>query len=243
MSLIQRVQDILLRPRQTWPVIAAEPADTASLYSGYVVVLAAVPALATFIGLTLLGLPILVGLLQLVIGYVLSLVMVYVLALIVDALAPTFAGTKSPIDALKLVAYGSTAGFLGGLFNLIPFLAVLGLLAAAYSIYLIYTGLPVLMKCPPEKAAAYTAVVIVCGIVAMVVLGAITSLVLPARPLHAAGTVGSAERGMPQQRFAAASFDVGTATPATDDAAGAPTWAGAGLDPVRIEAIERAIRR
>jgi len=177
MSLIQRVQDILLRPRQTWPAIAAEPADTASLYSGYVAILAAVPALATFIGLTLLGLPVMAGLLQLVIGYVLSLVMVYVLALIVDALAPTFGGTKSPIDALKLVAYGST-------FNLVPFLAILGLLAALYSIYLIYTGVPVMMKCPPDKAVAYTAVVIVCGIVAMIILGAITSLVVPAGPLH-----------------------------------------------------------
>ena len=184
MSLIQRVQDILLRPRQTWPAIAAEPADTASLYSGYVAILAAVPALATFIGLTLLGLPVMAGLLQLVIGYVLSLVMVYVLALIVDALAPTFGGTKSPIDALKLVAYGSTAGFVGGIFNLVPFLDILGLLAALYSIYLIYTGVPVMMKCPPDKAVAYTAVVIVCGIVAMIILGAITSLVVPAGPLH-----------------------------------------------------------
>jgi hypothetical protein len=245
MSLIQRIQDILLRPRQTWPVIAAEPADTASLYSGYVVVLAAVPALATFIGLTLSGLPVMVGLLQLVIGYVLSLVMVYVLALIVDALAPTFGGAKSPIDALKLVAYGSTAGFLGGVFNLIPFLAVLGLLAALYSIYLIYTGLPVLMKCPPEKAVAYTAVVVVCGIVAMVILGAITSLVLPAGPLRMGGTADSAEPGFHRQRSIAADSGDAAAIAVTGGRARvtAAVLTSAGPDPARIEATERAIRR
>ncbi|HEX7441056.1 MAG TPA: Yip1 family protein [Caldimonas sp.] len=188
MSLLQRVQAILLRPRETWPVIAAEPADTASLYSSYVIFLAAIPAIAGFIGMTLIGvggfglsirIPIVSGLIQAVVSFVLSLVMVFLIALLVDALAPTFGGTKSQINALKLVAYGSTAGFVGGLFSLLPALAILGLIAALYSIYLIYTGLPVLMKCPPEKAGAYTAVVIVCAIVAMVVLAALTSLVAP----------------------------------------------------------------
>ena len=201
MPLIQRVQDILLRPRQTWPAIAAEPGDTASIYSSYVIYLAAIPAIAGFIGLSLVGagamgysvrLPIATGLAHMVLGYLLSLVMVFVMALLVDALAPTFGGTKSRISALKLVAYGSTAGFVGGIFSLLPMLSILGLVAALYSIYLIYTGIPVLMKCPPEKAAAYTAVVIVCGIVAMLVLAAVTSMVLPSGPVRMAGGVAGA---------------------------------------------------
>jgi len=188
MSTIQRVQDILLRPRETWPVIAAEPTDAASLYRRYIAILAAVPALATFIGLTVIGvdgirLPVGAGLLQLLIGYVLALITVYVLALITDALAPTFGGAKSRIQALKLIAYASTAGFVGGIFNLLPLLSILGLLAAIYSMVLIYTGLPVLMRCPPEKAASYAAVVIVCGLVATVILAGITSMVVPAGPL------------------------------------------------------------
>ena len=103
MSLIERVQSILLRPKQTWPVIAAEPADVASIYSRYVVILAAIPAICAFIGWTLVGggafgvtyrLPIATGLVQMVVGYLLSLAIVYVLALIVNALAPTFGGTQ-----------------------------------------------------------------------------------------------------------------------------------------------------
>ena len=179
MSTIQRVQDILLRPRATWPVIAAEPADAASLYRRYIAILAAVPALATFIGLTVIG----VDGIRLPVGYVLALITVYVLALITDALAPTFGGAKSRIQALKLIAYASTAGFVGGIFNLLPLLSMLGLLAAIYSMVLIYTGLPVLMRCPPEKAASYAAVVIVCGLVATVILAGITSMVVPAGPL------------------------------------------------------------
>ena len=44
MNLMQRVQDILLRPKTTWPVIADEPGDVAGIYAGYLVYLAAIPA-------------------------------------------------------------------------------------------------------------------------------------------------------------------------------------------------------
>lgn len=55
MSLIDRVQAILLKPRLTWPTIAAERADIASIHTNYVMILAAIPAVAGFIGLTLIG--------------------------------------------------------------------------------------------------------------------------------------------------------------------------------------------
>lgn len=190
MNLVQRVQDILLRPTTTWPAIEQEPGDVASIYTRYVLILAAIPALAGFIGMTLIGvggfgmhirIPVVSGLTNMVVSYALSLVMVFVVALIVDALAPSFKGQKNQLNALKLVAYGATASFVGGIFGLIPSLSVLGLLAALYSIYLVYTGLPVLMKCPPEKAAAYTAVVVVCGIVAGIVIGAVSAAVTPSR--------------------------------------------------------------
>jgi hypothetical protein len=199
MNLIQRAKDILLKPRETWPVIDAEPATTASIYSEWLVYMAAIPAVATFIGLSLVGagmfgygfrIPIVAGLVSMILRYVMSLVTVFVIALIVDALAPTFGGTRSQIGALKVVAYGSTAGFVGGIFGLLPSLSLLCVIASLYSIYLIYVGLPVLMKCPQDKAAVYTAVIIVCTIVAMVVLGAVVAVVTPGR--GTAAFVGSA---------------------------------------------------
>lgn len=205
MSLIQRVQDILLKPRETWPIIAGEGGDTASIYRNYLVYLAAIPAVASFIGLSLIGaggfgfsvrVPLLTGLVQMVVSFVLALVMVFVMALIVDALAPTFGGSKNPLNALKLVAYGSTAGFVGGIFGLIPSLSVLGLLAALYSIYLIYTGVPVMMKSPPEKAGAYTAVVVVCGIVAAVILGSVSAMFMPGPGTRLGAATGAAPAGV-----------------------------------------------
>lgn len=188
MDLVQRVKDILLNPKQTWPAIEGEAADTAGLYSNYIMILAAIPAVAGFIGMSVVGFggfgvsirtPIITGLVQMVVGYVLSLAMMYVVALIADALAPTFGGQKNQLNAMKLVAYGSTAGMVGGIFGMIPALSMLTLLASLYSIYLIYLGLPVLMKCPQEKALPYTALLIVCAIVAGVVLGAVSAMFAP----------------------------------------------------------------
>lgn len=188
MNLIERVKSILLKPKETWVTIESEPADVAGLYTQYLMILAIIPAVCGFIGMSLIGfggfgftmrVPIFSGLINMVVSYVLSLVGVFVLGLIIDALAPTFGGQKNSIQALKVAVYGSTAALLGGIFSLLPALAMLGLVAALYSIYLVYLGLPVLMRSNPEKSIAYTAVVIVAGIVVGVIIGAVSSLFMP----------------------------------------------------------------
>jgi len=194
-TLVQRVQDILLRPRGTWPVIDAEPGDAAGLYRGYIAVLAAIPALAGFIGLSLVGVgafgfgyrvPVAAGLLSAFVGYGLALAMVFVLALLADALAPAFGGVRSRWQALKLVGYASTAAFVAGVLNVLPALSLLGALAGLYSLYLFWLGAPVLMKCPPDKALGYTAVVAVCSVAAWLAAGALAALLGPS-PARVAG--------------------------------------------------------
>jgi len=188
MNLIERAKRILLQPKEAWPAIASETTDAATLFTGYAMVLAAIPAVCGFVGMSLIGMggfgitirvPLVAGLVNMVVSYGLSLAGIFVLGLIIDALAPTFGGQKNPIQALKVAVYASTAALLSGVFSLLPSLAMLGLLAALYSIYLLYTGLPVLMKSAPEKSAAYTAVVIVAAIVMGLVMAAITSLFMP----------------------------------------------------------------
>src|SRR5205085_11454588 len=71
-----------------------------------------------------------------------------------------------------------------------------GVLLGLYSIYLIYTGIAVMMRCPPEKAGAYTAVVIVCGIVVGIVIAAVVSLLGPGRGMGL-GSAGAGAIGGP----------------------------------------------
>jgi hypothetical protein len=188
MNVMERAKRILLQPKETWVAIESESTDAATLFTRYYMILAAIPVVCGFIGLSLIGfggfgvtvrVPLVSGLVNMVVSYVLSLVGVFVLALIIDALAPAFGGQKSQIQALKVAVYASTAAMLGGVFSLLPALAMLGLLAALYSIYLLYTGLPVLMKSAPEKSVAYTVVVIIAAIVMGVVIGAVSSVFTP----------------------------------------------------------------
>lgn len=175
-KLIERVQRILLSPKTEWPVIAAEPETTAGLYKGYIAILAAIGPIAMFLKSSVIGysVPFLGtfrdsignGLVGLVLSYALSLVAVYVFALIVNALAPSFGGQKDQLLALKTCAYAMTASWIAGIAQVLPFIGVLILLAGGiYSIYLLYVGLPVTMKSPPDKAAAYTAVSVIAAIV------------------------------------------------------------------------------
>ena len=46
MALLDRVRGILLEPRTEWPKIAAEPATTQSLYTGWIMIFAAIGPLA-----------------------------------------------------------------------------------------------------------------------------------------------------------------------------------------------------
>ncbi|HEV8149360.1 MAG TPA: Yip1 family protein [Gemmatimonadales bacterium] len=186
MALVDRVKAILLNPRTEWAVIESEPATPASLYKGYAVPLAAIPAIAGLIGLTVFGVSF-VGM-RVTLGFgdalagaavrfVGALLGVYVLALIIDALAPSFGGQKNSTQALKVAVYSSTASWLAGVFLIIPSLGVLSVLGL-YSLYLLYLGLPQLMKSPADKALVYTVVVVVCGVVIFLLVGMLVGRVM-----------------------------------------------------------------
>jgi hypothetical protein len=175
-KLIARIKGILVTPKTEWPVIAGEATTVADLYKGYIVWLAAIPPVFAFL-VTVRFLPGL-AVSQLIVTYALSLAMVFVVALIVDALAPSFGGTKDRVQALKTVAYAYTASWIAGIAAILPFISLLIALAAGiYGIYLLYLGVPHTMKCPHDKAAGYTAVIVIVVLVLTLVIGAIVAAV------------------------------------------------------------------
>jgi hypothetical protein len=66
-------------------------------------------------------------------------------------------------------------------------LGLIAALIALYGLYLLYLGLPVLMRSPPDKAIGYTIVVVLCAIVLNLIIGAVTTLVGGALGFGAAG--------------------------------------------------------
>ena len=166
MNLVDRVKGILLAPKEEWLKISAETETTQSLYTGYIMILAAIGPVAMLIHSMALGVA------GAIVAYIVALGVTYVMALIVDALAPNFGGEKNFMQSLKLSAYSYTAVWVAGILHLLGALGgLVSLLAAIYSLYTFYLGVSVMKKCPQEKAVAYTVVVVICGIVLGAVIG------------------------------------------------------------------------
>jgi uncharacterized membrane protein len=192
-----RVTNILLTPKTEWPAIEAEPTPTGTIVTSYVIPLAAIGAVAGFIGGSLVGttvpflgtyrVPIMTGLVGAVLAFCFAILGVFILAFIINALAPTFGAQKDSHKAFKVAVYSYTPAWIAGVLQILPGLAILGIIAALYGLYLLYLGLPALMKAPQDKAVAYTAVVVVCAIVLSVVLTSIGGLI----GAPALGTLGS----------------------------------------------------
>ncbi len=201
-KLISRAKNILLSPRAEWPIAAAEPATVGSLFTGYIMLLAAIPAIAHFLTLYVIGsslsflggfhFGIGYGLSFAAVSYVLSLVAIYISAVVVDALAPSFGGQKNMVQALKSVAYAYTAVWVASILGIVPGLGLLAMLAGVvYSIYLLNMGLPFTMQCPPDKSIGYTAVSIIVTIVLSFIVNAVVVWTLALGGLGVAGSFGA----------------------------------------------------
>ena len=155
MNLVERVKGILLQPKSEWSAIEGEPGSAGYLIPNYVAIVAAIPAVCTFIGTSLIG--------------------VFVVAYIIDFLGGTFGARKSPDNAMRVSAYSPTAAWVAGVFNIIPALSFLGILGL-YSLYLLHTGITGLMRPPGDKAVVYTIAVIVCAVIVWVLIFAVVAL-------------------------------------------------------------------
>ena len=173
-GLIARVQGILLKPAAEWDVIDGEAATVPGLFTGYACILAAIPPIAMILqGFLFLHWGLVATLVIAPLSYIASLVGVYIMGMIIDALAPSFDGQKNQVQAMKLAVYPYTAAWVAGILNIVPMLGILAVIAAFYGLYILYLGLPKLMKCPEDKTMGYFVVSLVVAIVVNLVIGAV----------------------------------------------------------------------
>lgn len=182
-KIIERVKSILLSPKDALTAVKSEEMSIADFMKEYVAILAAIPPVAQFIGLALVGHSVFgrrsfIGtLFYAALIYVLSLVSVFVYSKVINALAPNFNATKNDVSAFKLTVYSWTPSFVAGVFYIIPGLQVLAMLGGLYGIYILYLGLPILMESPEEKTVAYTIVSLIVGLILMVVIVSVATVI------------------------------------------------------------------
>jgi hypothetical protein len=183
-TLLTRVKNMILTPKTEWPVVEREPTTIGQLYFTYVAPLALLAAILAFIHVTLIGIhlpfggtirqPFSIGLMSLVTTLIGAFIGLLVVGFVINILAPTFDGVRDMRQAVKTAAYAFTPAWAGAVFGLLPvFSTLLQLAADCYAIYVLYLGLPIMMRGKQEKAAGYTASVVVCTIVLGFVVGAV----------------------------------------------------------------------
>lgn len=104
---------------------------------------------------------------------------VFALAYLAHWMAVTFGAKPTFTQTLELAAYTATPVFMSALAAFLPelwFVVCVGMIALAYSVYLLYTGVPILMHIPQERGFIYASSVVTCGLILLVIILAVTAI-------------------------------------------------------------------
>lgn len=178
--ILNHLMGLYTHPKEEWHTIEQNHEAIKSSLS-HVLLVALIPVICTFIAATQLGWDLGVGeplfltqesaLLMSGGMYIGLIAGVFALAYLSFWMAKTFDAAPSYTQALELASYTATPLFMVGLAALYPaiwFMMVIGLIGLAYSVYLLYTGVPIIMNIPEEKGFIYASSVVTAGLVLLV---------------------------------------------------------------------------
>ncbi|MDJ0861876.1 MAG: Yip1 family protein [Gammaproteobacteria bacterium] len=185
--MLNHVWGLFSHPQQEWESIRDEPCTVTMCYVRHVLILAAVPAISAYIGAVQVGwsvgaeettkltassaLPIAIAF------YLAMLAAVYVVGRLIHWMSQTFGAQTTLAQSVVLVTYTGTPLFLVGIVALYPMPWVnmlFGIVALLYTVYLLYTGVPVVMKITKEQGFLFSSAVLTVGMVTLVGMLAVT---------------------------------------------------------------------
>lgn len=183
MNLFERVKQIIIAPKSEWQTIDSENTPAQVLLFKYLLVLALIPAVATFIGYGVMGVSytevihsnasISLGLRQGLITYASTILSVYLASWVIGFLAPSFGSQKDFGRAFTLVVYSYTPSLVAGVVLIFPAMAFIQMVAGIYGLYILYLGLQPMMKTPEDKQPIYFLISILVIILATIAISAI----------------------------------------------------------------------
>lgn len=181
--LLNHAFGLFTHPDSEWAEIRKEHAPPRRLYVAYVLVLAAIAPICAYISTAHFGWTVgsdrLIKLTEIsafqmsVLTYLAMLVGVFALGYAINWMARTYGADEEPVpsNALALAAYSCTPLFLAGFALLYPvpwFNALVFLAAAGYGAWLMYEGLPIVMRIPKDQAVMYVGALLTVALVILV---------------------------------------------------------------------------
>lgn len=187
--VLQHIWGLFTNPKKEWEAIRDDECTIGKCYAAHVLILAAIPPISGFIGTTQFGWqigagdPVMLDMqkagLFAALYYLAMLVGVFSMGWMIQWMADTYGAKPQLSQSVVLAAYTATPLFLIGLMELYPVLwlnMVVGIPALAYTVYLLYTGVPIMMGISEERGFLFSSAVLAVGLVAFVALLAITAL-------------------------------------------------------------------
>lgn len=183
--ILNHLWGIYTHPKEEWKTIDRQHESYFSALS-HILIIALIPTVMAYYASAYIGWDIGAGVtadtirlthnsaLLMSVGMYFGLIVgVIALAILIHELAKIFDATPTYTQSLEIAVYTSTPLFMAGFGAFYPqlwFLMSVVLLGISYSVYLLYTGVPIMMHIPEEKGFIYSSSVVTCGLVLMVIL-------------------------------------------------------------------------
>lgn len=185
--LLKYLPGLLLHPEQTWRAIRDEDKSIASCYLELVLILGLIPPVAGFYGTTQVGWQLGWGEpIMLTTGSALTIAVLYYGAILVAVgvvgkaihwMAQTYGANPTLAHCVTLAAFTASPLLILGIMQAYPVLLInflVGLVALAWTVYLLYSGVPVMMGISKERGFLFSSAVLTFGLVSLVAMLAIT---------------------------------------------------------------------
>jgi hypothetical protein len=181
--ILEHTMGLFTHPDEEWSTIRRSHETAPKLYVQHTLLLALIPAIAAYFGTTRVGwtigsdTPVMLtagsALNLCILFYCAMLAGVFILGKFIDFMAVTYGVEKSENRGLELAAYAATPLFIAGAVAVYPDIWLnmfVGMIGVAYSVYLLYEGLPILMNIPKERGFMFASSVLTVGLVMLVSL-------------------------------------------------------------------------
>jgi hypothetical protein len=178
--LLRHIVGFFLHPVREWESVRAENAGMGTAF-GHVLLLAAIPVVAGYVGTTQFGWQIgtaetvrlTTGSAALIAAlyYAVIIAAVFSMGWMIHWMGQTYGASQPLVRCVVLAAYIPIPLFLVGIAQLYPVLwfnLLVGLPAAAYTVFLLFLGIPVMMEIPAERGFLFGSAVLAFGLVGLV---------------------------------------------------------------------------
>lgn len=182
--MINNVIGLLIWPKTQWKSIAEKGQFGLGGAMLYILLLASIPALAWYYGATQVGWTVgdgdvikltqQSGQILISLFYLTMVASLCAIGYSIHWMASTYGSDSSTSKGIAVAGYTATPLFIAGAIGFIPvfwFALLIAIAAVSYAVYLLYLGIPIVMKIPEERGFLFaSAVIAVCLVILIVIM-------------------------------------------------------------------------